>query len=44
MKTRKNSRSFAQQMTRWYGRHWLRDSILLLACLVIIPVVVGSLV
>ena len=44
MKTRKNSRSFTQQMTRWYGRHWLRDSLLLLACLVIIPVVVGSLV
>ena len=31
-------------MTRWYGRHWLRDSILLLACLVIIPVIVGSLI
>lgn len=31
-------------MTCWYGRHWLRDSLLLLACLVIIPVIVGSFV
>ena len=30
-------------MTRWYGRHWLRDSILLLSCLVIIPILIGSL-
>ena len=31
-------------MDKWYGRHWLRDSLLLLACLVIIPVIVGSII
>ena len=31
-------------MDKWYGRNWKRDSLILLACLIIIPVVVGSLV
>lgn len=31
-------------MDKWYGRTWKRDSILLLACLVIIPVVIGSII
>lgn len=31
-------------MNRWYGHHWLRDTLLLLACLVVAPVIVGSLV
>ena len=31
-------------MNQWYGRTWFRDSLILLACLIIIPVVIGSLV
>ena len=30
-------------MDKWYGQTWLRDSIILLACLINVPVLVGSL-
>ena len=31
-------------MDKWYSCHWFRDSLLLLACLVILPVIVGSII
>ena len=36
-------KNFNKGMTRWYGHNWLRDSLVLLTCLVIIPVLIGSL-
>lgn len=37
-------KEFMKSMDKWYGCNWKRDSLVLLACLVIIPVIVGSLV